>query len=67
MDTANPDEIENPKLHLKNVLGNRFYTAQTSEEIARTLDSRTIAQRSPSFEGFLEAVMNGNLTAETSS
>ena len=67
VDTANPDEIENPKLHLKNVLGNRFYTAQTSEEIARTLDSRTIAQRSPSFEGFLEAVMNGNLTAETSS
>ena len=64
VDTSKPDEIQNPKLHLKNVLGNRVYTARVSEEIARTLDASTIAQRSPSFKGFLEAVMNGNLTEE---
>ena len=62
VDTSKPDEIQNPKLHLKNVLGNRVYTARVSEEIARALDASIIAQRSPSFKGFLEAIMNGNLT-----
>ena len=64
VDASKPDEIQNPKLHLKNILGNRVYTARVSEEIARTLDAPTIAQRSPSFKGFLEAIMNGNLTKE---
>ncbi len=64
VDASKPDEIQNPKLHLKNILGNRVYTARVSEEIARTLDASTIAQRSPSFKGFLEAIMNGNLTKE---
>ncbi len=59
IDTSHPDEIQNPKLHLKHLLSNEFYTAQVSEEIAKVLDSRTIAQRSPSFQGFLEAVENG--------
>ena len=59
VDTSQPDDIQNPKLHLKNLLGDRFYTAQVSEEIAKMLNSRTIAQRSPSFRGFLEAVKNG--------
>ena len=62
VDTSKPDEIQNPKLHLKNVLGDRVYTARVSEEIARKLDAATIAQRSPSFEGFLEAVTNGSMT-----
>ena len=53
VNTSRPDEIQNPKLHLKNVLGGRAYTARVSEEIARTLDARTIAQRSPSFAGFM--------------
>ena len=66
VNTSRPDEIQNPKLHLKNVLGGRAYTARVSEEIARTLDARTIAQRSPSFGGFLEAVVNGKLTLDTS-
>ncbi len=65
VDTSKPDEIRNPKLHLKHVL-DQVYTARVSEEIARTLDARTIAQRSPSFEGFVEAAMNGNLAVDTS-
>ena len=66
VDTSKPDEIQNPKLHLKNILGSRTYTARVSEEIARTLNGRVIAQRSPSFGGFLEAVVNGKLTLDTS-
>ena len=65
VDTSKPDEIENPKRHLKNVLGGRFYTARISGEIATTLDARTIAQRSPSFRGFMDAVMNGSSTGDT--
>lgn len=60
VDTSRPDEIENPKLHLKHLLGGRVYTARVSEDIARSLDPETIAQRSPSFSGFLEAVINGD-------
>ena len=63
VDASKPDEIQNPKLHLKNLLGDRVYTAPLSEEIARTLDAATIAQRSPSFQGFLEAVTNGSVAA----
>ncbi len=66
VDTSKPDEIQNPKEHLKNLLGVQTYTARVSEDIAKTLDARTIAQRSPSFKGFIEAVMNGNSHAESS-
>ena len=59
VDTSQPDEIQNPKLHLKNLLRDGIYTARVSEEIARALDAQTIAQRSLSFRGFLEAVKNG--------
>ena len=61
VDTAKPDEIQNPKLHLKNLLGDRIYTTVISEEIASTLNAHTIAERSPSFQGFVEAVKNGDL------
>ena len=61
VDTSKPDEIQNPKLHLKNLLGARAYTAVISEEIAKKLNAQTIGQRSPSFHGFLEAVRNGKL------
>ena len=64
VDTSKPDEIHNPKLHLKNLLGERAYTAVISEEIAKRLNARTIGQRSPSFQGFLEAVRNGKLTRQ---
>ena len=59
IDTSQPDEIQNPKLHLKQLLGDRVYTARVSEEIASRLDAMAIAQRSPGFKGFLDAVTNG--------
>ena len=64
VDVSKPDEIQNPKIHLKNLLRDRLYTALISEEIARTLDPKTIAQRSPSFRRFIDAVTNGNLAPE---
>ena len=59
VDTSKPDEIENPKLHLKHLLYPQVYTARVSERIARTLDAETIAGRSPSCKGFLQALLNG--------
>lgn len=58
VDTSQPDEIPNPKEHLKHLL-ERTYTARVSEEIAKTLNPLTIAQRSRSFGHFLDAVRNG--------
>ena len=58
VDTSKPDEIHNPKLHLKHLLGG-VYPARVSEEIAGRLDASVIAERSSSFKGFLDAVMNG--------
>ncbi|MGO8897502.1 MAG: DUF4276 family protein [Isosphaeraceae bacterium] len=64
VDASKPDEIQNPKLHLKHLLGERAYTAVISEEIAKGLNPQTIGDRSPSFRGFLEAVRNGRLMAQ---
>lgn len=61
VDTSKPDEILNPKLHLRHLLGDRVYTAVMSEEIAKKLNARIVAERSPSFRGFLDAVRNGIL------
>ena len=58
VDASKPDEIQNPKLHLKHLLGG-VYPARVSEEIASRLDAPTIAERSPSFKGFVDAVTNG--------
>ncbi len=60
VDTSSPDEIDNPKLHLKHLLAGRVYTSRVSEEIARRLDSESISQRSPSFRRFVKAVLNGD-------
>lgn len=62
VDASKPDEIQNPKQHLKQLLRERAYTAVVSQEIARRLDPQTIDQRNPSFHGFVEAVRNGQLT-----
>lgn len=59
VDASRPDEILNPKQHLKNLLGSKVYTARVAEEIAGELDAQVVAQRSPSFKGFAEAVTNG--------
>jgi len=61
VDTSQPDEIQNPKLHLKNLLGDRAYTSVISEEMAKQLNAQTIAARSASFRAFLEAVKNGEV------
>lgn len=60
VDASKPDEIRNPKGHLKNLLGDRPYTARLSGEIASKLDAGTIEQRSPGFKGFLDAIRNGS-------
>ena len=60
VDASRPDLINNPKQHLKNLLGNRVYNAGVSEDIAGSLDAETVAGRSPSFQGFIDAVINGN-------
>ena len=65
VDPSKPDAIQNPKLHLKNLLGSRVYTAHIAEEIARELDAQTIVQRSSSFKGFMVAVMNGDFRSES--
>lgn len=59
VDTSLPDQIMNPKHHLRNLLVNRTYTAIVSEEIAKCLRPETIATRSPSFREFLDAIQNG--------
>ena len=60
-DPSEPDAIENPKLHLKHLLGPRPYTALVSQAIAAELDADTIARCSPSFRGFVAAVENGSV------
>ena len=65
VDASKPDEIQNPKQHLKNLLERSTYTALISEDIDRTLDARAIAQRSPSFDGFLSAVRNGSPSVDS--
>lgn len=60
IDSSQPDAIENPKLHLKSLLGSRLYTSLVSRDIAAQLDPATIAQRSPSFRGFVATLKNGN-------
>ena len=60
VDTSKPDEIDNPKLQLRHLLGDRLYTARMSAEIAEALDATTITQRSPSFRRFVTAVLNGS-------
>lgn len=59
VDASRPDEIVNPKLHLRNLLGERIYSARVSETIAGVLNAAVVAGRSPSFRGFLDAVANG--------
>lgn len=58
IDVSKPDEIHNPKNHLKQLL-DRPYTAGVSAQIASHLNAESIALRSPSFRGFLDAVLNG--------
>lgn len=65
VDTTRPDEIVNPKGHLKSLLKearNEIYTASVSEDIARQLRFAEL-RRSPSFASFEAAVRNGSRQA----
>ena len=65
VDPTNPDNIQNPKNHLKNLLRElRLYTARVSEEIAGFLDDDTIASRSPSYRNFRDAIRNGEASLD---
>ena len=59
VDASQPDRIDNPKLHLKNLLAGRLYTAAIAEMISRNLDVTTITAKSASFAHFLDVVRNG--------
>ena len=61
---SNPDEIQNPKLHLKNLIHPSLYTARISEQIAKNLNAATIKQMSPSFGNFWDVAANGNQSVE---
>lgn len=63
VDPSQPDAMENPKLHLKHLLGSRPYTSLVSQAIAAELNAATIAQCSPSFRAFIAAVENGGAGA----
>ena len=58
---SRPDEIQNPKMHLINLLSNsgRRYTSRVAGEIAQAVKGPTIAGCSPSFQLFVESVRNG--------
>ena len=59
VDPSAPDQIEAPKLHLRNLLAGCLYSARIAEEIAEQLNPGAIYSRSPSFAGFVNAVRNG--------
>ena len=63
IDPSDPDTLQNPKQHLRNLLGSRLYTSLVSQEIAAALNAATIAQHSPSFRGFVAALKNGGSVA----
>ena len=62
IDSSRPDEIDDPKLHLKHLLksGSRVYTALVAEQIAAQLDPLLIEGRSRSFAGFITKLKNGS-------
>ncbi|MGH7814946.1 MAG: DUF4276 family protein [Candidatus Binataceae bacterium] len=64
IDPTRPDEITNPKLHLKHLLG-APYTARIAGEIAAFVKPISIATRSPSFHKFLNCLKNGGDSAMT--
>lgn len=54
---------ENPKLHLKHLLGSEPYTSRLSGEIASALDAEAIGHGSESFRDFVAALRNGDVRA----
>lgn len=66
VDVSVPDAIEDPKNHLRNLLGeSELYTARTCERIAEGLRAEAL-RTSPSFRQFEQAVRNGAPTSTES-
>lgn len=63
VDASTPDAIVNPKLHLRNILSPRAYTAAVAELIARSVDPAAVRASSPSFGQFCDSVLNGSEAA----
>ena len=55
-----PDEILNPKLHLKNLLSGRRYTREIADRIASVVRPSVMQTHSQSFFDFVQAVRNGD-------
>ena len=53
------DDVRIPPRNKALDVDDQVYTARVSEQIARVLDAENIARRSPSFRGFLDALLNG--------
>ncbi len=58
VNTSSPDDIQNPKLHLRNILA-KPYTSRVAGEIARKIRPEIARTRSPSFQHFETSVLNG--------
>ena len=58
VDPTYPDQILDPKRHLKNLLKG-IYGRDTAEQIARKVRPSIIRTHSPSFNAFEEAIRNG--------
>jgi hypothetical protein len=58
VDPSDPDQILDPKRHLKNLLKGT-YGRDTAEEIARRVRPSIIRTHSPSFNAFEQALRNG--------
>jgi len=61
VDTSQPDQIPNPKLHLKHLLDSP-YTSRIAGEIAAAVSPQIVAQRSVSFSQFVRCLENGAQT-----
>lgn len=62
VEASRPDEIQQPKAHLKNLLGeNIVYTARMAAEIAAAVDPKEVRKRSPSFAALVAGVRNGRV------
>ena len=59
VDASAPDDIRDPKHHLRNLLAGELYTARIAEEIARRVAPEAIYGRSASFANFVDTVRNG--------
>lgn len=66
VDPSKPDEIQNPKHHLMQLLASVAYTSRVADSIARALSVAKIRENSPSFRRLEEAMRNGRVEPRAS-